>query len=83
MDMHMPEMDGIEATRRIRSNANLQTLPIIAMTASAMMEDRDLMLKAGMNDYISKPVAFATLSATVAKWTHRGTPAAVAQPPAN
>ncbi len=56
MDVRMPEMDGIEATQRIRANPLLRDLPIIAMTANARTEDRDECLAAGMTDFISKPV---------------------------
>ena len=68
MDMHMPEMDGIEATRVLRLDPTLRSLPIIAMTASAMAGDREMMLGVGMNDYIAKPVSLAGLHATLAKW---------------
>jgi signal transduction histidine kinase/DNA-binding response OmpR family regulator len=57
MDVHMPEMDGLEASRRIRSNIPEETQPyIIAMTANAMEGARDECLNAGMNDYVSKPI---------------------------
>ena len=56
MDVRMPEMDGIEATQRIRANPLLRDLPIIPMTANARTEDRDECLAAGMTDFISKPV---------------------------
>ncbi len=56
MDVQMPEMDGLEATRRIRTNAAAQQPYIIATTASALKEDELACLQAGMNDYISKPI---------------------------
>jgi PAS domain S-box-containing protein len=71
MDMQMPNMDGLEATRQIRKDPGLATLPIIAMTANAMAGDRDSCLAAGMNDYISKPLHYQAMYATIARWTHR------------
>lgn len=56
MDVQMPEMDGLEATRSIRRNNQGPQPIIIAMTANAMKEDREMCLEAGMNDYISKPI---------------------------
>jgi len=56
MDMQMPVMDGHEATRAIRSDARYDSLPIIAMTAQAMAEERDQCLAEGMNDHITKPI---------------------------
>jgi CheY-like chemotaxis protein len=68
MDVQMPYMDGIEATRKIRSELRLTELPIIAMTAHAMTGDRERCLDAGMNDYASKPVNPATLVHTIMRY---------------
>ncbi len=74
MDVQMPVMDGFEATRRIRSDLRYQHLIIIAMTANAMKGDRDRCLQAGMNDYITKPVAQTTLYQTLLRWLPSGLP---------
>ncbi|BBI99935.1 hypothetical protein FGKAn22_16280 [Ferrigenium kumadai] len=68
MDVQMPEMDGLEATRQIRSNSAWAELPVIAMTASAFREDREQCMAAGMSDFISKPVHPAQLYAVIARW---------------
>ncbi len=69
MDLHMPVMDGFQATRLIRAEARNQTLPIIAMTADAMAQDRQSCLDAGMNDHIAKPINVDQLFATLRRWT--------------
>ena len=71
MDMQMPVMDGIEATRVIRSNPRFQSLPIIAMTANAMASDRILCLDAGMNDHIAKPIDPDQLFGVLLRWIRR------------
>ena len=68
MDMQMPVMDGIAATKAIRSNPRFRELPIIAMTANAMDADREICRQAGMNDHISKPVDPDAMFAKVMKW---------------
>jgi len=67
MDVQMPEMDGLEATRQIRKNKKLQPV-IIAMTANAMQGDQEECLRAGMNDYLSKPVNLDDLVSMLKKW---------------
>lgn len=71
MDVQMPEMDGLEATRLIREDLRLGTLPIIALTAHAMKGDREICLDAGMNDYIVKPLNQKRLLLTLSKWIAR------------
>jgi len=71
MDVQMPEMDGLEATRAIRSGKTgvlNPKIPIIAMTAHAMKGDRERCLEAGMDDYISKPIAPQALAEALEKW---------------
>ncbi|MCY2992917.1 MAG: response regulator [Planctomycetota bacterium] len=68
MDIQMPEMDGLTATRLIRADERLRDLPIIAMTANAMSSDREKSLAAGMNDYVTKPIDPARLLATLSRW---------------
>lgn len=70
MDVMMPEMDGIEATRRIRQQSKWTNVPIIAVTAKAMQGDREQCLEAGANDYISKPVDVDKLLSLIKVWLH-------------
>jgi len=68
MDIQMPVMDGLTATRLIRSDDRFRRLPIIAMTAHAMSGDRERSLEAGMNDHITKPIAPDKLTETLLRW---------------
>ena len=74
MDVMMPELDGLETTRRLRSDLGLAHMPIIALTALAMAGDRERCLAAGMNDYLSKPVRLKELLGTIEKHLHQGGP---------
>jgi two-component system, sensor histidine kinase and response regulator len=69
MDIEMPEIDGYETTRRIRADPRFEDLPIVAMTAHAMKEDRLKCLAAGMNDYVSKPLSLEALISVLKVWT--------------
>ena len=68
MDCQMPIMDGYTATKKIRQQARYKALPIIAVTASAMVGDKEKILAAGMNTYISKPINIQDLVCTMANW---------------
>ncbi|MBW8830589.1 MAG: AAA family ATPase [Burkholderiales bacterium] len=68
MDCQMPVMDGYAATRALRQQPQLRALPVIAMTANAMVGDREAVLAAGMNDHIAKPINIDEMFATLAKW---------------
>ncbi|MEP6873881.1 MAG: response regulator [Burkholderiales bacterium] len=68
MDCQMPVMDGYVATRALREHVQWRHLPVIAMTANAMVGDREKVLAAGMNDHIAKPVNIAEMFATLSRW---------------
>ncbi|TCJ13021.1 sensor histidine kinase, partial [Parasulfuritortus cantonensis] len=83
MDCQMPVLDGLEATRRIRAAAPGEfdcRVPVVAMTAHAMAEQKQECMEAGMNDYLSKPVQREELAAMLAKWLPTATPAAPSPP---
>ena len=85
MDCQMPEMDGFEATRRVRRMEVQQgrdRTPIIAVTANAILGDRELCLDAGMDDYLAKPYTRAALLAVLARWRPASAAPKAAQAPA-
>ena len=69
MDIQMPEMNGYQATAKIRSLSSGKNIPIIAITAGTEKEEKEKCLAAGMNDYISKPIIKGTIEEIISKWT--------------
>jgi CheY-like chemotaxis protein len=65
MDIHLPGIDGIEALRRLRADAGTRTIPVLAVTASAMTQDRQKILDAGFDGYQSKPISVRPFLAAV------------------
>jgi CheY-like chemotaxis protein len=76
MDIMMPELDGYEAIRQIRSEPAWKSLPIIAVTARALKEDREQCLNAGASDYLAKPIEEDRLLKLIELWTSPGSKAA-------
>jgi CheY-like chemotaxis protein len=69
LDISLPEMDGTEILRRIRDDSELHSLPVIALTAHAMVGDREKYLSAGFNDYVAKPILdMGILFSTIRRW---------------
>jgi two-component system sensor histidine kinase/response regulator len=83
MDLQMPEMDGYQATAKLRSDSRLATLPIIAMTAHATVEERQRCLAAGMNDHVAKPIDPAALFDAVGRFYKPAEGAPAPDPPSN
>ena len=83
MDVQMPVLDGLEATRLIRADRRWDALPVVAMTAHAMNGDRERCLQAGMNAYISKPVQPAHLVATIERYLSQEKPGAAPAVPSH
>jgi|GEM_PF-1138804 len=80
MDMMMPEMDGLEATaemRRLEAETGSESCPIVALTANALQSHQEKCLRAGMDDFLSKPINKKALSDTIQKWTRVGDPDAL------
>jgi len=82
MDLQMPVMNGYEATAEIRAEPRFRSLPILAMTAHAFLQERDHCLAIGMNDFITKPIHPDDLLSTLAKWIPIGTGDPLAARPA-
>lgn len=77
MDLRMPNMNGLEATKAIRALPGYEHLPILALTANAFNDDRQQCLDAGMNEHIGKPVRPTELYETLFKWLSTSKPAAI------
>ena len=82
MDVQMPRMDGLAATTAIRAaeTGSGRRVPIVAVTAHAMKGDRELCIRVGMDDYLTKPVNLSDLRATIRKWTAPASPIFESQP---
>ena len=80
MDMNIPIIDGWEATRQLKADVQTKAIPVIALTAHAMVGDREKAIAAGCNDYATKPVEFKQLLATIQSFI--SVPLAISAPPA-
>jgi len=79
LDISLPEMDGTEILRRIRDDPQLHDLPVIALTAHAMVGDREKYLAAGFNDYVAKPILdMNVLFSTIQRWERAGNSGTIA-----
>ncbi|HXL79192.1 MAG TPA: response regulator [Candidatus Eisenbacteria bacterium] len=72
MDVQMPGMDGLTLTRRLKGDARTAAIPVVALTALAMMGDRERTLEAGCSGYISKPINTRTFASEVSKYLPKG-----------
>lgn len=77
MDINLPDIDGVEVTRRIKANPTLKEIPIVALTANAMVGDQERFLKAGCDDYLRKPMSRADLHGVLVKYLSNGHKAAI------
>jgi len=68
MDIQLPEISGLDVTKRLKSEENLKNIPVIAVTAFAMKGDEDKIREGGCEDYISKPISIATFIGTIQKY---------------
>jgi CheY-like chemotaxis protein len=68
MDVEMPKLDGLDATRSIRTQEGMQDIPIVALTAHALIEEKEKCMNSGMNDFLAKPVSPKSLSDMINKW---------------
>jgi two-component system cell cycle response regulator DivK len=76
MDMQLPGLDGLEITRRLKADPTTRAIPVVALTASAMPDERARALATGLDDYLTKPIDITVLTGAVEQWTRRGERAA-------
>ena len=81
MDLHMPEVDGLTATRQIRSNIEFAKIPIVALSADAFAEQKRRAFDAGISDYLTKPIEFQTLFPVLIKYLHQDQPVKTKETP--